>query len=71
MKLFHWEFFKCIEDYLTEIFNTTCGYKIWLLRLLFLMYEKSCSMFTLKEILIDKNVYISKEIFYLYKHLLS
>ena len=35
------------------------------------MYEKSCSMFTLKEILIDKNVYISKEIFYLYKHLLS
>ena len=34
------------------------------------MYEKSCSMFTFKEILIDKNVYISKEIFYLYKHLL-
>ena len=63
MKLFQWEFFKCIEDYLTEIFNTTCGYKIWLLRLLFLMYEKSCSMFTLKEILIDKNV---KH----YKHLL-
>ena len=49
MKLFHSEFIKWMEDYLTEILITACGYNILLLRLSFWMYERCCFMFTLKK----------------------